>query len=55
MDHLLLMLWHALLVAVFFSFLWRSDFKTRRQLLLKTFGVMVLGGLVLSWIMYPFP
>lgn len=55
MDHFLLLVWHALLVAVFFAFLWRSDAKSRRILLLKTFLIMVVGAVLLGWLMYPFP
>jgi len=42
MDHLLLMIWHALLVSVFFAFLWRSSAVGRRNLFLKTFLIMVV-------------
>jgi hypothetical protein len=55
MDHFLLLLWHALLVAVFFAFLWRRSPRERRRLFLKTYLIMVLGGLVLGWLMYFFP
>lgn len=55
MDHLLLMLWHAFLVSVFFAFLWRRTRNGRRNLFLKTFGIMVVGSTLLGWIMYPFP
>ena len=55
MDHLFLMLWHALLVSVFFAFLWRSTSAGRRKLFLKTFLIMVVGSSVLGWFMYPFP
>ncbi len=55
MDHLLLMLWHAFLVALFFSFLWRSGGSGRRQLFLKTFLIMVVGSTLLGWLMFPFP
>lgn len=54
-DHLLLMVWHGLLVSVFFAFLWRNEPKERRTLFLKTFLLMVVGGIVLAWLMYPFP
>ena len=54
-DHLLLMLWHALLVAVFFAFLWRRSPKDRGILFLKTFLIMVVGAIALGWLMYPFP
>jgi hypothetical protein len=55
MDHLALLLWHALLVSVFFAFLWRSNAKGRRLLFLKTFLIMVIGGVLLGWLMYPVP
>lgn len=55
MDHLLLMFWHALLVSVFFAFLWRSSGHDRRKLFLKTFLIMVVGSTLLGWLMYPFP
>ena len=55
MDHLILLLWHALLVSVFFAFLWRSNARGRRNLFLKTFLIMVVGGTLLGWLMYPFP
>jgi hypothetical protein len=55
MDHLALLLWHALLVSAFFAFLWRSTAVGRRNLFLKTFLIMVVGGTMLGWLMYPFP
>lgn len=55
MDHGLLMIWHALLVAVFFAFLWRKEGRERKRLFLKVFGIMIAMGLVLGWLMYPFP
>jgi len=55
MDHFLLLVWHAFLVAVFFAFLWRSDPPGRRRLFVKTFLIMVVGAVVLGWLMYPFP
>lgn len=55
MDHLILMLWHALLVSVFFAFLWRRTASGRKMLFLKTFLIMVAGSTALGWLMYPFP
>jgi len=54
-DHLFLLVWHAALVSIFFAFLWRRKGPDRRKLLIKTFLIMVLGGLFLGWLMYPFP
>jgi len=55
MDHFLLLFWHALLVAVFFAFLWRSDSRGRKALFLKTFLIMFVGAIALGWLMFPFP
>ncbi len=55
LDHLVLMVWHALLVSVFFAFLWRPDAAGRRRLFLKMFGILILGAIALGWLMYPFP
>lgn len=55
MDHLLLLIWHALLIAVFFAFLWRKDTAGRVRLFLKMFGIMVAGSIGLGWLMFPFP
>jgi hypothetical protein len=55
MDHLVLLFWHALLVSVFFAFLWRNTGAGRRKLFLKTLIIMVVGGFVLGWLMFPFP
>lgn len=55
MDHLLLLVWHALLVSVFFAFLWRTGRGERLRLFAKTLVIMVLGSIALAWLMFPFP
>ena len=55
MDHFLLLVWHALLVSVFFAYLWRSDPRARRILFLKTLLIMALGGIAFGWLMYAIP
>jgi hypothetical protein len=55
MDHFLLLVWHAFLVALFFAFLWRREAGDRRRLFAKTFVIMVVGGLLVGWLMFPFP
>ena len=55
MDHMFLMVWHALLVSLFFAFLWRRTATERRKLFLKSFGIMVVGAVLVGWLMYPFP
>jgi hypothetical protein len=54
-DHLLLMTWHATLVAVFFAFLWRRSSRDRLSLFAKTFLIMAVGSVVLGWLMVAVP
>ena len=54
-DHLTLMVLDALLIAVFFSFLWKREKRERMMYFWKVFGALVLGAIVLGWLMYPFP
>jgi hypothetical protein len=55
MDHILLLVWHAFLISIFFAFLWRQEPRERRRLFLKSFLLMALGGVALGWLMFPFP
>jgi hypothetical protein len=55
MSHFLLMVLYALLVGVFFAALWRSERRDRIKLFLQIFLGMVVGGLLVAWLMYPFP
>lgn len=55
MDHFLVLIWHAFLVSLFFAFLWRQTGADRRRLFVKTFVIMVAGGLLAGWLMFPFP
>lgn len=55
MSHFLLMVFHALLVGLFFALLWRRQRKEQLKLFLQVFLGMVGGGLLLAWLMYPFP
>ena len=54
-DHFLLLFWQAFLISLFFSFLWRSKPRDRVIFFCKSFGIMVLGGILVGWLMYPFP
>jgi uncharacterized membrane protein YfcA len=54
-SHILLMTSYAFLVSLFFALLWRRDRSTRVRLFLQLFLGMMLGGLLLAWVMYPFP
>lgn len=55
MSHFLLMVVYSLLVALFFALLWRRERKAQVKLFLQVFLGMVGGGLLLAWLMYPFP
>jgi hypothetical protein len=54
-SHFLLMVVYALLVSVFLAVLWRRDLRGQVRLFLQLFLSMVGGGLLLAWLMYPFP
>lgn len=55
MSHFLLMVLYALIVSLFFSVLWRRRRREQIQLFLQLFLGMVGGGLLVAWLMYPFP
>jgi len=55
LDHFTLMVLHALLIAVFFAFLWKRDKAERWRYFWKVFVALVLGAVALGWLMYPFP
>jgi cytochrome bd-type quinol oxidase subunit 2 len=55
LSHFLLMVLYALIVSLFFTLLWRRDRKERIRLFLQIFLGMVGGGLLVAWLMYPFP
>lgn len=54
-DHFLVMTLYAFLVSAFFSVLWAHERPARLRLFGKIFGALVLGGLAVAWLMYPFP
>jgi hypothetical protein len=54
-DHFLIMTLYALLVSMFFSVLWANEKRARLRLFARIFGALVLGGLAVAWLMYPFP
>lgn len=54
-DHFLIMTVYALLVSIFFAFLWRKERRERLVLFGKIFAALVVGGLAVAWLMYPFP
>lgn len=55
LSHFLLMVAYALLVSLFFTVLWRRERRAQVMLFLQLFLGMVGGGLIVAWLMYPFP
>jgi cytochrome bd-type quinol oxidase subunit 2 len=55
LSHFLLMVLYALIVSLFFSLLWRRGRREQVKLFLQIFLGMVGGGLLVAWLMYPFP
>jgi cytochrome bd-type quinol oxidase subunit 2 len=55
LSHFLLMVLYALIVSLFFTLLWRRGRKEQIKLFLQIFLGMVGGGLLVAWLMYPFP
>ncbi|HKH44671.1 MAG TPA: hypothetical protein VKM72_08415 [Thermoanaerobaculia bacterium] len=55
MSHFLLMTAYALIVSLFFTLLWRRERKEQIKLFLQLFLGMVGGGLLVAYLMYPFP
>ncbi len=54
-DHFLILTIYAFLVAAFFGLIWRAEPRQRLILFGKIFAALVLGGLAVAWLMYPFP
>ena len=55
MSHFLLMVLYALQISLFFALLWRRTRRGQLRLFLQLFGVLIGGGLLLGWLMFPFP
>lgn len=55
MSHFFLMVLYALIVSLFFTLLWRRERKEQVKLFLQLFLGMVGGGLLVAYLMYPFP
>ena len=55
MSHFLLMVLYSFLLSLFFAALWRRERRAQVRLFLQLFGFMVVGGLLIAWLMYPFP
>lgn len=54
-SHIVLMFLYALATGIFFSYLWKTTKRDRIRFFLIVFCSLFIGGLVLGWLMYPFP
>jgi hypothetical protein len=55
LSHFFLMVLYAFLVSAFFTLLWRRERREQVKLFLQLFFGMVGGGLLVAYLMYPFP
>ena len=55
LSHFFLMVLYSLVVSLFFTLLWRRERNEQIRLFLQLFLGMVGGGLLVAWLMYPFP
>lgn len=53
-DHFLIMTLYAFLVSAFFALLWRQERRERWKLFGLLLASLVVGGLAVAWLMYPF-
>jgi hypothetical protein len=54
-DHFIVMAVYAVLVSAFFALLWRDERRGRLRLFGILLAALLLGGLAVAWLMYPFP
>lgn len=54
-SHFVLMSLYALIVSAFFALLWRRTRRDRVVMFLQVFLGLMGGGLLLAWLMFPFP
>jgi hypothetical protein len=55
MSHFVWMVLYALILALFFSALWRRERPAQLRLFAQIFGGLVGGAIVLGWLIYFFP
>lgn len=54
-NHIVLMFLYAVATALFFTLLWKSGRTERIRFFLFVFLSLFAGGIVLAWVMFPFP
>ena len=55
MSHFSLMAIYAAMISVFFAVLWRRQRAGQIRLFLQIFVALMVGGLLVAWLLYPFP
>ena len=54
-NHVVLMFIYAVAAALFFALLWKEGQRERIRYFVLVFCALFLGGIVLAWLMFPFP
>ncbi|HEX3108434.1 MAG TPA: hypothetical protein VHU41_05005 [Thermoanaerobaculia bacterium] len=54
-SHIVLMFIYAIATALFFTLLWKSGRSERLRFFFFVFLSLFFGGIVLAWVMFPFP
>lgn len=54
-NHIILMFIYAVAVGLFFALLWKEERRERIRTFVLIFVSLFFGGIVLAWLMYPFP
>ena len=54
-NHIVLMALYAVATGLFFTLLWKSGREERIRFFLFVVIGLVVGGIALAWVMYPFP
>jgi len=54
-SHFDLMVAYALLLSAYFAILWRRERREQWKLFFQLFLGLVIGGIAVAWLMFPFP
>ena len=54
-SHIVLMTVYAVLAGAFFALLWKNERRDRIRTFLIVFSSLLIGGVALAWLMFPFP
>ena len=54
-NHMVLMFIYAVATGIYFALLWKNTREEQIRFFLLVFCSLFIGGIVLAWVMYPFP